>query len=146
MYEHEAITMDPLAIARRTGVWIVAAALWLYAGVAVLFGLFLTAMPTGWVVGLPLVLGGCLVAGGTGLVRARRRALAAVLLVLGGILVGGVLGVFTAAWEDDDPGVLLAGFAVGAAFLGWLPILAGLGLLASRVAARVSGRRRERPT
>ena len=77
----QAITMTWSHVARRTAVWLVAALLWLYAGLGLILGLFILSFFAP--LGLPFILGSSLVAAGTLYTRRRRHVLAGVLFIAG---------------------------------------------------------------
>ena len=119
--------MTPGNVARRTTVWLIAALLWLYAGLALILGLLLAAF---WMpLGLHCILGATLVAGGSLYQRRKRPLLAGALLIAGGVLVGGGIGVAATLFEYDSLGALLAGFLIGVVLLGWPAVLTGVSLI-----------------
>jgi hypothetical protein len=121
--------MNPSRIARRTGAWIVAAALWLYVLGGVVAGL---PVALNWpYVGLLSLTGAGLVATGLVHVRRQRPVVGAMSLIAGGILMGAYVGLVAAAFSTERADMLIVGSAIGVVFVGWPPMVTGVALLVS---------------
>jgi hypothetical protein len=109
----------------------VAVVLWLYAGAMFLIGLVFMGVP---LIGAPTVIGAISVGIGAYLYR-RRPGWASILLLAGGIVVGGTCGVFGEAVShvEGDRENYASAFILGVILFGFLPILAGLGLVIGRL-------------
>jgi hypothetical protein len=96
-----------------------------------LIGLVFMGVP---LIGAPIVIGAISVGIGAYLYR-RRPGWASILLLAGGIVVGGTCGVFGEAVShvEGDRENYASAFILGVILFGFLPILAGLGLVIGRL-------------